>query len=80
MKNGGPAFPVPYGEVTGGWAGGLTKREWFAGMALMGLLANPDQRGIATVCEVKQIPPQEAISARCFDLADAMIAEGERKA
>lgn len=41
----GPAFPAPgAGESHFGDAGaymGLTKREWFAGKALQGLLANP---------------------------------------
>lgn len=33
-----PAFPVLYGQTNG--ADGLTKREYFAGQALAGLLAN----------------------------------------
>ena len=34
------ALVGPHGEVTP--VGGLTKREWYAGMALNGLLSHPD--------------------------------------
>ena len=42
--------------------GGLTKREWFAGMALQGLLACPDVRGDA-----------EIISGYALQNADALL-------
>lgn len=45
INDGGPAFPrvterSPHGEVYEWGSPGLTKREWFAGMALQGLLAS----------------------------------------
>ncbi len=56
----------------GGYGGGLTKREWFAGMALQGMLARADFQlfpydgaEIATVLASKN----------AFAIADAMIAE-----
>lgn len=68
MKDGGSAFPSTkmesiWGESTGREisGGGLTKREWFAGMALVGLIINPN-----TV-----EPPK--LSERAFEIADAMI-------
>lgn len=37
IDSGGPAFPMSYEQKqTGVW--GLTKREWFAGMALQSLV------------------------------------------
>lgn len=38
-----PAFARPESEFTYG-STGLTKREWFAGMAMQGLLANPNNQ------------------------------------
>lgn len=37
--DGGPAFPMPDTELQDGWQG-MTLRDWFAGMALQGLLAS----------------------------------------
>lgn len=34
-RDGGPAFPVPYGARHSG----MSLRDWFAGLALQGLLA-----------------------------------------
>lgn len=39
IESGGPAFPV-YTQILGQTSLGLSKREWFAGMALQGLLDN----------------------------------------
>lgn len=55
----GPAFP---GDP---FAPGLTKREWFAGQALAGVLADPN------------FGP-DGIETLCFEIADAMIAESRR--
>lgn len=44
--------------------GGLTKREYFAAMAMQGLLADPRCDGTV-----------ERITARAVDAADALIAE-----
>lgn len=57
-----PIFPGPMTT-------GLTKREWFAGMALQGLLANPEyynRYGIRNLIE------------ECNDIADEMLKEGEK--
>lgn len=57
MTNETPSFPV-------GNEGGLTKREWFAGMALQGMLASRTS--------------WYDYSKSAYKLADAMIAEGKK--
>lgn len=46
---------------------GLTKREWFAGMALQGILAYYGNSGNET-----------KIAQYCFGFADAMLAESKK--
>lgn len=47
--------------------GGLTKREWFTGMALIGFCANPNLSGL----------PKETFKLMAEEQADAMIKAGE---
>ena len=74
IASGGPAFPMSHEQKqTGVW--GLTKREWYAGMALQGMLAanHMEQwRG-------KMTWPQQlhAISIDAYSLADAMLRAGK---
>ena len=49
--------------------GGLTKREWFAGMALSGFLANSN---------IKTSIDDSVVSRVAFEFADAMIEEGAK--
>lgn len=74
-KDGGPAFPNSEiwdddkPEIA--WiAGGLSKREWFAGQALAGMMANPDRVG--------NHARYEEWAKTAYFFADAMIAEGEK--
>lgn len=63
MSKNDPAFPTSgqYRDL------GLTKLEWFAGMALAGLVVdNPGES-------------KETISRWAFDLAEAMLAEADRR-
>lgn len=66
IKDGGPAFPVTgmtgLGAVVK--AGGMTLRDWFAGQALAGWLADPT----ATA-------EPEAVAKHMYKYADAMLAE-----
>jgi hypothetical protein len=70
MKDGGPAFPG-YKNADGSFrstpAGGMTLRDWFAGQALAGWVANTDADDN---CE------QTAIWA--YRYADAMLVEREK--
>ena len=70
IDSGGPAFPSEQGETSKGWnqtyKSGMSKREWFAGMALQGLLANP-----STILKQADIPELS------FEYADAMIRAGK---
>lgn len=65
MAKNDPAFPVePFEHY------GLTKLEWFAGMALQGLLADGQRIDIDPDCDIAQ---------RAFNMAEAMIVEAERR-
>ncbi len=63
-NDGGAAFPA---EITGD--PGMSLRDWFAGMALQGIMAH----GTNNV----KYPAADAI--RAFELADAMIARRDSK-
>jgi hypothetical protein len=68
MKDGGPAFPQhgfdPVAERFTS-QGGMTLRDWFAGMAMQAYINRP---------EATQV--QDRMIAECaYDMADAMLAE-----
>lgn len=58
----GPAFPIPYGQVMSEHGKGMTLRDWFAGQALTGLVAN--------------IGPKFWVgdAENVYEIADAMLA------
>ena len=69
----GPAFPHTFDMVNGGnQRGGMSLRQWYAGMAMQGILKRRDA-GVVGVnnyeCSVAQ---------NCFQIADAMIEAGEK--
>jgi hypothetical protein len=80
IEDGGPAFPPGYemdpNDHTKVVYHGLTKRDWFAGQALAGLLGNPggpyqanSQSGWGIVnCDMSHV------ATTCFKLADTMLA------
>jgi len=81
-NDGGPAFP---GGPTGGeYRGedgyvyhqfspstGMSLRQWYAGMAMQGLLSNPT---IGLEPTTDTIP---AVVKQSFNIADAMLSEGK---
>ena len=76
MKNGGPAFPHTLDMVSGGnTRGGMSLRQWYAGMALPALIEayqEANYPAIGTDHILRNVP------ALAFKFADAMIAEGEK--
>lgn len=66
-NTGGPAFPTtnPLG-VYGDPNVGMSLRDWFAGMAMQGLVSSP--RSI----------PRATMAEHAYLMADAMIAEREK--
>ena len=64
LSTGGPAFPCSQHT-------GLTMRDWFAGQALIGLLAFPGE-------ESSQLDIQTA-AQEAYEQADAMMAERAKK-
>ena len=75
--DGGPAFPSavaigPAGDVYEGVDGGMTLRDWFAGQALAGLLANPSREEAGTR------PAEAHYAAASYLIADAMLAERDK--
>jgi hypothetical protein len=69
--HGGPAFPqysgqpIPGGGVYYEMSGGMSLRDWFAGQALAGFLAND---------RFKATAEDKTVALVCFNLADAMLA------
>lgn len=65
-----PAFP---GHENSGYSG-MTMREWFAGVALQGMLASPNRK-----LKNGDTPSDVAgIAETAFILADAMLAESKK--
>lgn len=48
---------------------GMTLRDWFAGQALMGMLTSPANDSV----------PMPRYASAAYEIADAMLAERERK-
>ncbi len=78
-SDGGPAFPSE-GEGFGNrnhWTPGMTLRDWFAGQALVGMLAyshvNPQRGNYHENCLV------EGVAEDAYRYADAMLAEREKR-
>lgn len=62
-ETGGPAFPI--GATPEEWGNGMTLRDYFAGKAMQGMLANREP--------IKGGP--ETRSQYAYFMADAMLAE-----
>ena len=70
--DGGPAFPQGKSETVGAISvtdiqGGMTLRDWFAGQALAGMMANCDTTGLNAW-------PAVYAAKYAFEVADAMFA------
>lgn len=72
-----PAFPCA-GEVYGKpedtrWTPGMSLRDWFAGQALVGVMANE-----AILRAAGGAGSSAFFSQMCYQVADAMLAERDR--
>jgi hypothetical protein len=76
INNGGPAFPITLNSdetfVEMGKFDGMTLRDWFAGMALQGLISATNQDGDWTAADSSHT------TAVAFLFADYMISEREK--
>ena len=75
INDGGPAFPCPVefdpnGQLVSPGSFGMTLRDWFAGQALAGIIANEGMFDQAIML---------LNSEACYKQADAMIAEREAR-
>ena len=77
-NDGGAAFPQPicddHGETM---TPGMSLRDWFAGMALQGILSNNNLNCYWKECEKEECAIKNTETA--YRLADAMIAERAKK-
>lgn len=75
IYDGGPVFPqyekpIAPNVVEIGPQGGLTQRDWLAGLAMQGILSNGETtRGIGNPYIVRKLS---------YEMADAMIVEGQK--
>ena len=74
-NDGGPAFPIaefymPNGNLAQVGDPGMSRRDWLAGRALVGVIIE------RTANDVGWTPT--AIAQSAYDIADAMIAEGDK--
>jgi hypothetical protein len=84
IEDGGPAFPEVFTDLEGKGgayhsntysAGGMTLRDWFAGQALAGLMANPNVVGYNANCgwSLVNCKPEDVANV-ALGLGSAMIA------
>ena len=78
VGDGGPAFPVKW--QNGEQQPGMTLRDWFAGQALAGILANPTVRDWEVAASEMGDPDAlvQVCALMAHKQADAMLAEREK--
>lgn len=77
INDGGPAFPRssqgPSGDLD--MTFGMSRRDYFAAKAMQGMLSS----NATTPPHMKDNDIFEAVSKSAFKIADAMIAEGDKR-
>lgn len=85
INDGGAAFPVfaakptPGGGVHYDLSGGMSLRDWFAGMALMGATASPALLEILTKTTIAEGGHFDRLAAATYRQADAMLKAREAR-
>lgn len=76
MDNSPSAFPIPNDDRPGAYEAspGMSLRDWFAGQALAGLMANASMPFAPDYAECE---PQQ-IAESSYDIADAMLAARQK--
>lgn len=79
INSGGNAFPycVWVGDRHNGHNTGMTLRNWFAGMALQGILSNPTTVTSKLFKTTDGFMNSEMIAECAYEQADAMIRAGK---
>lgn len=72
-----PAFPSPAYDNEHYW--GMDLRDWLAAKALPFLTAYYDLDTIAAVAKERGVSVAEAVAAGAYEVADAMMAEREKR-
>lgn len=76
INDGGPMFPIPDREfANGNWIyghSGASLRDWFAGQAMVGILANQSLLNYVDGLS-PQTPTRFVVSAQAYGIADAML-------
>lgn len=77
-QDGGPAFPVATGGITGGRdAAGVSLRDYFAAAALTGLLSGLPAAALGRGEEIPR--GSQTYAAAAYRLADVMLEEREKR-
>jgi len=80
MTNNEPAFPQTIDDAGTIRSAnrGLTKLEWYAGLAMQGMQANPELLEAVTKTKLVLGNYQKLMATKAFEIAQAMLAESER--
>lgn len=83
MNDGGPAFPTglaltQQGNPVGGDEG-MSLLDWYAGMALQGMCANPDITAAMSDQGMKPYEIRDSFASSAWAQAEEMIKERERR-
>lgn len=75
-----PAFPLQRIDQPIKYATfGLTKREWFAGMALQGMCANPDISRRTAIAKMTPEDVRISFAESAFKCADFMLSNSKER-
>ena len=77
INDGGPAFPTNDSNLYPYGATGISKRDWFAGQALIGAMTGATIPEDVNDAEIRRVADE--VAKRLYIFADAMIAERDKK-